>query len=520
MAILRAAVELFKQQLADRYLRRLRGHVVVCGLGRKGFHLVQQLREHGDRVVVIEIDEGDDELATLHAMGVPVLIGDATSGLLLRRAGVPHAARLIAVCREDSINIEIALQGRTVVMDAGREANDPLICHVHIIDLKLAELFRQHKIFSCSSDPFEARIFSFYENSARDFLLRHPLDPVQGNGAAHNGVHLVVVGFGQMGEGVALQAARVGHFASGRKLRISVLDPQADERRLNLLSRYPQIEQVVELEFFPQSIEHPVVRERLAEWATRGDERLVVAICLDDDPRALSIALNLPPALQAAKTPIYVRQSEQRGLAALIDERAGETSGWNVTSFGEPEVAAGREQILAGAARFSGPRDSRAICRPTPDRSVASSRHLDVALAAARRWFQIVEPATGRPHRREAAGRPLPASFPRPARSARFKPVRRIHSGGNRVAFANGAQPLVRRPVSGRLEAWPGSGQAPQDQPLPRALRRSGRKDQAVRPRNRAADSGAGRPDRREDCPHRLAEMASAGCTPHRGQIK
>lgn len=348
IALFRAAAEIFRQQLDQRKLRLLKDHTIVCGLGRKGFQLVQQLHQRRTPVVVVEIDEGDDSIPTCRAMGITVLVGDATTDHLLRKAGVPRASRLIAVCRDDSVNIEIAMQARRIVAASKRDASRPLACYIHIIDLKLAELFRQHKIFSCGSDPFEARIFSFYDNSARDLLMRNPLDvdPHRDGGDSET-AHLVIIGFGQMGESVALQAARIGHFASGKRLRITIIDPAADERRQSLLARYPQLEQVVELAFESRSIEHPDVRQQLSAWATSSDQRLILAICVDDDPQALSIALNLPPVLRDAETPVFVRQSEQKGLATLLNDRLTEgPAGLHVTSFGAPEVSAGLEQIL------------------------------------------------------------------------------------------------------------------------------------------------------------------------------
>jgi voltage-gated potassium channel Kch len=346
IALFKAAEEIFHRQFDDWRLRRLKDHVVVCGLGRKGLELVRQLRRRRERVVVIEIDEGDESLPTCRELGVTVLTGDARSEQILKKAGLPRANRLLAVCKNDSDNIEVALQARQVILAGRRDAADPLVCYVHIIDLKLAELFKQHKIFSCTRDPFEARIFSFYENAARELLIRHPLEAPQAS-AADASVHLVIVGFGQMGESVALQAARIGHFASGRRLRITIFDPDAEQRRLNLLARYPQLEQVVDLSFDSRNVEHPSVRQQLSEWAADSGERLVVAIAIDDDPRALSIALNLPAALRERNVPVYVRQSEQRGLATLVDDRVADGSAAaNVTSFGSPEVAAGLEQIL------------------------------------------------------------------------------------------------------------------------------------------------------------------------------
>ena len=348
IAVFKAAAEIFKRQIEDRRLRLLRGHVIVCGLGRKGLHLVKQLRDRGDKVVVIEIDEGDDSLPECRELGVTLIIGDARSKPLMRKARVDRAQRVIAVCKNDSDNIEIALQARQAVLDAKRDVRSPLICHVHIIDLKLAEMFRHHKIFACASDPFEARIFSFYENSARELLMRHPLDVAQ---PCHEneippGVHLLIVGCGQMGESVLLQAARIGHFASGRRLQLTVLDPQADERKLNLLSRYPQLEKVCDIAFERRSIEHPAVRQQLAEWSRGRDRRLIIALCMDDDPRALSIALNLPQAVRQAGVPVFVRQSEQRGLSTLLDDRSAGAVISHVASFGAPERAAGLGAVL------------------------------------------------------------------------------------------------------------------------------------------------------------------------------
>ena len=349
VAIVKAAAEIFKRQIEDRRLRMLRGHVIVCGLGRKGLHLVKQLTERGDKVVVIEIDEGDDSLPECRELGATLIIGDARSEPLMRKARVDRAQRVIAVCKNDSDNIEIALQSRQLVLEARRDVRTPLICHVHIIDLKLAEMFRHHKIFACASDPFEARIFSFYENSARELLMRHPLDVAQ---PCHEndvppGVHLLIVGCGQMGESVLLQAARIGHFASGRRLQISVLDPEADKRKLNLLSRYPSLEKVCDISFEQRSIEHPAVRQQLAEWSRGRDRRLIIALCIDDDPRALSIALNLPQAVREAAVPVFVRQSEQRGLSTLLDDRSASVAGVsNVASFGAPERAAGLGAVL------------------------------------------------------------------------------------------------------------------------------------------------------------------------------
>lgn len=65
---------LFHEQFQLLRLRFLKDHVVICGLGRKGCQLVRDFHEHGDRVVVIERDEGNDGLSTCREDGVIVLL--------------------------------------------------------------------------------------------------------------------------------------------------------------------------------------------------------------------------------------------------------------------------------------------------------------------------------------------------------------------------------------------------------------------------------------------------------------
>jgi hypothetical protein len=57
VATIKAFWELFRQQMRMLRLGRLRGHIVICGLSRKGLLLANQFRRLGDEVVIIERDE-------------------------------------------------------------------------------------------------------------------------------------------------------------------------------------------------------------------------------------------------------------------------------------------------------------------------------------------------------------------------------------------------------------------------------------------------------------------------------
>src|SRR4029453_2143346 len=95
-----AFVSIFFSLLIDRIIARrtenllghrrhaLDGHVVVCGLGRVGYHVVERLRAEAYRVLVVERDAGNRFLPAVREMGIPLMIADATvKGTLIEAGG-------------------------------------------------------------------------------------------------------------------------------------------------------------------------------------------------------------------------------------------------------------------------------------------------------------------------------------------------------------------------------------------------------------------------------------------------
>jgi voltage-gated potassium channel Kch len=93
--------------------RRLRDHVVVCGLGAVGTAVARDLYDRGSHVVVID-PTADDELHRETNPRCPVIVGDATRPVILHRAGIGRARALIACTSNDALNLEIGLTAQSV----------------------------------------------------------------------------------------------------------------------------------------------------------------------------------------------------------------------------------------------------------------------------------------------------------------------------------------------------------------------------------------------------------------------
>ncbi len=104
---LRAAIG---RKWVDDQLANLSGHTIVCGYGRMGRIVCDELERQQKRFVVLDTDP--DLLKELpFKYGLPVH-GDAASDDLLRKAGVDRAKALITVVGSDSANLYITLTAR------------------------------------------------------------------------------------------------------------------------------------------------------------------------------------------------------------------------------------------------------------------------------------------------------------------------------------------------------------------------------------------------------------------------
>ena len=123
-------------QLRNEFLaRRLRGHVVVCGLGQVGVAVARDLKRRGIPGVAVDPAACDDLHREMH-LRCPVIVGDATLPVALVRAGIDRARALVACTSNDALNLEIGLTAQDTV--ERRRADRPLRLVLRCFDPDLA----------------------------------------------------------------------------------------------------------------------------------------------------------------------------------------------------------------------------------------------------------------------------------------------------------------------------------------------------------------------------------------------
>ena len=98
-----------RKRRMEKAIARLSGHYIVCGIGRVGSNVANELRKTRRTLVVIEPDRAALDRWLEREPGTLYLHGDAADDDALRFAGVQSAAGVFAVTGDDSHNLMVSL---------------------------------------------------------------------------------------------------------------------------------------------------------------------------------------------------------------------------------------------------------------------------------------------------------------------------------------------------------------------------------------------------------------------------
>jgi voltage-gated potassium channel len=103
--------EILYRNAMTRKIHQQKGHVVICGYGRFGRVVAEELHRHGTTLVVIEKDP-DKEGALIRA-GELYVIGSALEESTLDQAAIENASEIVIATASDPDNVFISLSARS-----------------------------------------------------------------------------------------------------------------------------------------------------------------------------------------------------------------------------------------------------------------------------------------------------------------------------------------------------------------------------------------------------------------------
>lgn len=92
--------------------KKMKDHVILCGFGRIGYRIANELEHLAQDMIVIELDEDGPFVKHAAEKKIPIIFDDPRNPGVLKNAGIEDAQALIACTDDDLANLEIALDAR------------------------------------------------------------------------------------------------------------------------------------------------------------------------------------------------------------------------------------------------------------------------------------------------------------------------------------------------------------------------------------------------------------------------
>ncbi len=106
-------LNILKIRRMNRLLENLKGHYILCGYGKTGKKVMEDLLHKGHKVVLIESNlERNERLKDVFDKNLIHIDGDATNDEVLLQAGVERAKILISVLNTDAENLFVTLSAK------------------------------------------------------------------------------------------------------------------------------------------------------------------------------------------------------------------------------------------------------------------------------------------------------------------------------------------------------------------------------------------------------------------------
>lgn len=232
------AISRLLSRSSDRFrISRLRGHIVVYGTDEVTESFLHEQKDAGINCVLVS--GSDSLLKTCSVIGYPAvnLQGALNHNLHtedLRSAGLGRANAFYALDVEDAANL------RALFLASELNASCEVILRQD--DPSGCDLMQRKEVFGLR-DNRRIRVVSVQRQRARLLLKEHPLE-VRVDGKISDTVHLVLPRLGSFEKAVAMQAALIGHYRNGGRVKLWL---PCKELCDDLLADFPKLERCLDL---------------------------------------------------------------------------------------------------------------------------------------------------------------------------------------------------------------------------------------------------------------------------------
>ncbi len=135
---------ILRRRKMERAIKRISHHYILCGAGKNGHYVLEELIRTKRKVVAVEKDP--KKVQMLINRNIPTIEGDATNDNVLRAAGIDRAFGLVSTLPEDKDNLFAVITARGL--------NPKLRIVAKVDDIEVREKFFRSGANSAVSAPY------------------------------------------------------------------------------------------------------------------------------------------------------------------------------------------------------------------------------------------------------------------------------------------------------------------------------------------------------------------------------
>lgn len=312
-----------------------RGHVIICGLGRKGYFLARAYQVKKDKVVLIEKDPNNKNLQAYkqECPNAIVLIADAGDPAILRKAGLSKAKLLISTLGQDADNFSVAEAAKKALEGCGRSDIKALDCKIDVSDYKMWALFHETEFArrhneGTGPDNFRLSFFNVRDSGAR-YLVNELCEQKYFNTETNpkqNGIG--IIGISGLGELLILHIAREWSETFGKenkKITLYVWDNDIKRKVETIHDKYPIVKDVCDLKASELDVDNPLFETNQLPDFQNGGAALPIYVCVDDQNVCVNLSMAAMRTYREQRVRIFVLLSEEKGLLTPLNKYRGES---------------------------------------------------------------------------------------------------------------------------------------------------------------------------------------------------
>lgn len=327
----------FRDRILTFRLRRLRDHIIVCGLGRKGYFLARDYQGKNCRVVLIEKDPNNKHLEAYRQnyKRAPVLIADACDKGTLHRVGVSRAKLLISTLGRDADNASVAEAAKEEIEGCRNgKRKEALDCKIDVTDYEIWTLLRETEFARLDGSDAGLKTIRLSFFNVLDSGARYVVNKLRGqdyfNPAVCGGQNRIgIIGLSKLGELLILHIAREWSeiFRSqGKKITLLVWDTDVKRKIETIQNKYPIVKSVCDFLSFDFDIDNPLFETIMLPDCQDSStvSPMPIYVCVEDQNVCVNISMTAMRAYRELQIKIVALLSEDRGLLDPLNKYRGE----------------------------------------------------------------------------------------------------------------------------------------------------------------------------------------------------